>query len=225
MLTLTHVTDPVSGAHVLRCENPLSRYETSKTGHNSVVIPVMLSKETSALQQTELFKVMCFSSCTGGINRRSLDLVITLEHAGVVLCTQTVPIRVCACPGRDRKAIERSSAARVLTTIRRSDSSGAPGGSLRIIPKAASDDERDEAEGARPQPHRQTARAPQHQPQPKNAIPGSIAGVRQIVTTIDKQLPDEEDDQREYIVQVCGVNEMCFSHTHTHTHTHTGPRV
>jgi len=64
-------------------------------------------------------KFMCFSSCVGGIDRRPLQLIFTLELAGgKVIGRQAIEVRSCACPGRDSrglgKQLARSQAGRSL---------------------------------------------------------------------------------------------------------------
>ena len=60
---------------------------------------------------TNLFQFMCFSSCVGGLGRRPVQVVFTLERDGQVLGRQSVELRICACPGRDRRTDEDSSSA------------------------------------------------------------------------------------------------------------------
>ena len=58
---------------------------------------------------TEMFAFMCFSSCASGPSRRPVEVIFTLEKNGETLARQVVEIRVCACPGRDRKSDERTA--------------------------------------------------------------------------------------------------------------------
>lgn len=57
---------------------------------------------------TEMFAFMCFSSCASGPSRRPVEVIFTLERDGQTLGRRVVEIRVCACPGRDRKSDEKA---------------------------------------------------------------------------------------------------------------------
>ena len=54
-----------------------------------------------------MFAFMCFSSCASGPSRRPVEVIFTLERDGQTLGRRVVEIRVCACPGRDRKSDEK----------------------------------------------------------------------------------------------------------------------
>ena len=58
---------------------------------------------------TEMFAFMCFSSCASGPSRRPVEVIFSLERDGQTLGRRVVEIRVCACPGRDRKSDERTA--------------------------------------------------------------------------------------------------------------------
>lgn len=48
------------------------------------------------------------SSCVGGLNRRSIQVFFTLELAdGHLIGSHAVEVRICACPGRDRRSAEK----------------------------------------------------------------------------------------------------------------------
>ena len=95
-------------SHLVRCEHTLAKYcDHAYTGRHSVSVP---HEEPQAGSDwvTNLYQFMCFSSCVGGLNRRPLQVVFTLEHEGEVLGRQSVEVRICACPGRDKKGEENA---------------------------------------------------------------------------------------------------------------------
>ncbi|XP_071110266.1 cellular tumor antigen p53-like isoform X2 [Haliotis cracherodii] len=95
--------------HLVRCEHKLARYhEDSYTNRQSVIIPHEIPQAGSEWV-TNLFQFMCLGSCVGGPNRRPIQIVFTLEQEGKVLGRRAVEVRICACPGRDRKADEKAA--------------------------------------------------------------------------------------------------------------------
>lgn len=96
-------------AHLVRCEHKLANYvEDHYTTRQSVIIPHE-QPQAGAEWVTNLYQFMCFSSCVGGLNRRPIQVIFTLEHENVVLGRQAVEVRICACPGRDRRAEESAA--------------------------------------------------------------------------------------------------------------------
>lgn len=96
--------------HLIRAEkqgHEAAKYETNQDGRESVMVPYR-SPEVGARYITVLYRFMCLSSCVGGINRRPIITVFTLESPdGVVLGRRFVEVRVCSCPGRDRTQEEK----------------------------------------------------------------------------------------------------------------------
>ena len=77
-----------------------------------------------------LYKFACMNTCVGGINRRRLMLVFTLEErcSGRTLGRQAVEVKVCRCPHRDWRADQKrlSTDAPAKATKRRREMSPPP---------------------------------------------------------------------------------------------------
>uniref|UniRef100_A0A8C4PZC5 Cellular tumor antigen p53 n=1 Tax=Eptatretus burgeri TaxID=7764 RepID=A0A8C4PZC5_EPTBU len=83
-------------SHLIRIEgnNHAQYMEDSVSGRQSVIVPYESPQVGT-------------DSCVGGMNRRPVLIIITLEtRDGQVLGRRCFEARICACPGRDRKADE-----------------------------------------------------------------------------------------------------------------------
>lgn len=92
---------------LIRLDNDYSLYETDAvSGRLSVRFPVQQPHEGSD-RTRELLKFMCLGSDVGGINRRPLKVIFSLETAqAAVLGRKVFDVRICSCPRRDKASEE-----------------------------------------------------------------------------------------------------------------------
>ncbi|KAF8793438.1 Cellular tumor antigen p53 like protein [Argiope bruennichi] len=93
--------------HLVRCESQRATYEQDNTTKRHSVIVPFENPPAGQLYSTYLYKFTCFGSCAGGPNRRPLMLIFSLEKGGKVVGRRKLDVKICACPGRDRKAEEQ----------------------------------------------------------------------------------------------------------------------
>ncbi|XP_065176366.1 cellular tumor antigen p53-like [Sycon ciliatum] len=89
--------------HLILVDPPCHCSYRTDDGRLSVVTPyVPTSMDPEHPSMTVVYRFACHSSCKGGMNRRPISIIFTLENQGLVYGRATLKVRLCACPGRDR---------------------------------------------------------------------------------------------------------------------------
>ncbi|CAH1994030.1 unnamed protein product [Acanthoscelides obtectus] len=96
--------------HIIRCNNRLAEYEGEKSRNErlSVVIPFAMP-QTGTENVREMFEFVCKNSCpVPGMNRRSIEVIFTLEDMSrKIYGRKVLNVRVCSCPKRDKEKDEK----------------------------------------------------------------------------------------------------------------------
>ncbi|XP_046845446.1 cellular tumor antigen p53-like [Xenia sp. Carnegie-2017] len=104
----SHEDPQIRSNFFIRSNNANAVYlECPQTGRHSVLVPYS-GPQAGTNFVTEMFSFKCFSSCASGHGRKPIEIIFTLEdgETGAILGRSCVEIRVCACPGRDRRSDE-----------------------------------------------------------------------------------------------------------------------
>ena len=106
--------------HLIRVANEFTIYDEDQvTKRLSVMIPVKQPSPGSTSFSAPI-KFMCLGSDTGGINRKPVKLIFTLELGqGNVIGRQSVEVQICSCPKRDKKQEEERHEAEKLAAANR----------------------------------------------------------------------------------------------------------
>ncbi|GFY74109.1 cellular tumor antigen p53 [Trichonephila inaurata madagascariensis] len=92
--------------HLIRSESSFALYQIDSKSRHSVIVPFD-NPQAGEEFSTYIFKFSCFSSCAGGPNRRLLTLIFTLEQGNILLGRQSLELKICANPRRDREMAEK----------------------------------------------------------------------------------------------------------------------
>jgi len=87
--------------HLIRYENDDTRYkEDVESGRLSAIFAVGTPHKGTEVCN-RMMKFMCLGSDVGGINRRPIKVIFTLEQENRVVGRKVVDVRICSCPKRD----------------------------------------------------------------------------------------------------------------------------
>ncbi|KAG8231834.1 hypothetical protein J437_LFUL008605 [Ladona fulva] len=95
--------------HVVRCEDFRALYECDEESKRYSVVTPLGCPQPGSDVVTLMYSFACKSSCCGGMNRRPVMVIFTLEKDNLVVGRKTMNFRVCSCPKRDKEKEEKSA--------------------------------------------------------------------------------------------------------------------
>jgi len=94
--------------HLIRVDDDFCMYEEDPESKRLYVMIPVQPPQTGSTSFAVPLKFMCLGSDVGGINRKPLKVVFTLEHGiGNVIARTAVDVRICSCPKRDKVQEEK----------------------------------------------------------------------------------------------------------------------
>jgi len=94
--------------HLVRSSETSVQYFENQTSGRLSLTTAVKDQAPGCDYFTIFYQFMCLGSCLGGLARRQLQMIFTLEtHEGEVLGRQVMEVRICSCPIRDMKQEEQ----------------------------------------------------------------------------------------------------------------------
>ena len=99
--TNTEIHSPDINKHLVRSQPPARYQENNVSGRLSVVSDIR-DQAPGCDYITVVYQFMCLGSCPGGLARRPINLIFSLETpTGKIVGRQNLEVRICTCPSRD----------------------------------------------------------------------------------------------------------------------------
>ena len=93
--------------HLLRCQEEDTCYDQDFRSDRHSVRTAIPHPQPGSDDVQLAYKFMDLGSCSGGLNRREVAVIFTLELAGNVIGRKVLPVRICTCPKRDMETDEK----------------------------------------------------------------------------------------------------------------------
>ncbi|XP_050548910.1 cellular tumor antigen p53 isoform X2 [Daktulosphaira vitifoliae] len=106
--------------HVIRCDNDNTAYHIDEKSNRKSVVTLLRQPEIGADTSKLSYRFVCKTSCAGGMQRRPIIVIFTLEdQIGQVLGRRVLPVKICSCPKRDMDREENETKLKKNTVFRR----------------------------------------------------------------------------------------------------------